>query len=183
MPTWYPRVGDHADRGNRAWNLDGPRVCWLSGTQGSGASAVAQSISERFYSQGRLTASFFFSRTEAERNSTKFFVPTIAHQLAISVPSLKSSILNSLRDDPSILHKAPKYQVMKLIVGPIRTMKTSFVTMSIVVDAIDDCKDRKRAVEAISLITDADTDSLLPCASLSRVYPSPRAKLLRSLSC
>ncbi|KIK93400.1 hypothetical protein PAXRUDRAFT_59272, partial [Paxillus rubicundulus Ve08.2h10] len=52
------------------------RICWLSGLAGSGKSAVAQTIAEKYASQNRLAASFFFSRKEILRRTAQGFFPT-----------------------------------------------------------------------------------------------------------
>lgn len=154
-------------------------MCWLFGMAGTGKSAIAQSIAEYFSGGGRLAASFFFSRSEAGRNSTKYFFPTIAYQLTISLPSLKSSITQALENDPSIPDKGLRYQFHKLIIEPIREMKSSIsLPMAIIIDAIDECEDENLVTEVITLITEAQVTSSLPFHFLvtSRPEPSIQAK-------
>src|SRR6266478_540238 len=57
------------------------RMYLLSGLAGIGKSTVAFTIADRAQTAGRLGASFFFSRDEAERSNTKRFFTTIAFQL------------------------------------------------------------------------------------------------------
>lgn len=146
---------------------------------GTGKSAVAQSIAEDFSASHRLAASFFFSRSEAGRNNTKYFFPTIAYQLTISLPSLKPSIMRALDKDPSIPDKGLRYQFQKLIIEPIQEMKSSIPSpMAIIIDAIDECEDERLVTEAVTLITEAQINSSLPFKFLvtSRPEPSIQAK-------
>lgn len=92
-------------------NSSGPRICWLHGMTGSGKSAVAQSIAEHLGCHGQLAASFFFSRGTTMRSQAKYIFPMIALQLTVSIPSLKSSIIDTLHDDPFILDKGLRYQL------------------------------------------------------------------------
>jgi hypothetical protein len=65
------------------------RVCWVKGPAGFGKSAIAQSMAEACAAEGTLAASFFFSRRHAERSNSKRLFPTIALQLATSIPQAR----------------------------------------------------------------------------------------------
>jgi hypothetical protein len=140
---------------------NGFRICWLQGKAGSGKSAVAKSIADHFSTQSRLAASFFFSRGISMRSQAKYLFPTIALQLTVSIPSIKSVMAKILRDDPYILDQALRYQFRKLIVDPISKLEAPHLPMAIVIDAIDECDDDTLKTEIISLITDACANSLL----------------------
>src|SRR6202167_3410450 len=62
-------------------------ICWLNGPAGYGKSAIAQAIAERYAAQKRLTASFFFFRGAGECSIISRLIPTISHELSISLPS------------------------------------------------------------------------------------------------
>ncbi|TFK19590.1 hypothetical protein FA15DRAFT_697413 [Coprinopsis marcescibilis] len=68
------------------------RIIWLSGPFGTGKSAIQQTIAERCDEAGTLAASFFFSHQSSERNNSRKFVPTVAWQVAKSVPDARRHI-------------------------------------------------------------------------------------------
>ena len=78
-------------------------ICWLSGPAGYGKSAVAQTIAERYAAKGRLLGSFFFLRGAGERSRISRLIPTLAHQISLSVPAVKPLLEKALRDEPAML--------------------------------------------------------------------------------
>src|ERR1700689_2868327 len=50
-------------------------ICWLHGPDGSGKSAVAQTIGEYCDSNKRMAVSFFFMRGAPNRSTVTHFVP------------------------------------------------------------------------------------------------------------
>jgi hypothetical protein len=92
----------------------------------------------------------------------KFF-PTIAYQLAISIPTLKPLIQSALCDDPSIPTKAARYQFESLIVKPFQSLEGYDSSCKvIVIDAIDECSDKKSAEAIIHLLADVVMRLRLP---------------------
>ena len=153
---------------------DDRTVCWLYGPAGSGKSTIAHAIAERCeqesestprieYPKGRLAASFFFSRGTEDRSVITYFFPTIAYQLAISLPSIRNDMREALRGDPLIVSQSPKDQFKKLIVDPILpfTESESISTMIVVVDGLDECEE-KDAVALIRVLLSANAASPLP---------------------
>jgi hypothetical protein len=152
---------------------DGRTVCWLYGPAGSGKSTIAHAIAERCeqesestprieYPKGRLAASFFFSRGTEDRSVITYFFPTIAYQLAISLPSIRKDMREALRGDPLIVSQSLMDQFKKLIVDPIRpfTESESIPTMIVVVDGLDECEE-KDAVALIRVLLSANAASPL----------------------
>jgi len=150
----------------------GSGMCLLSGMMGMGKSAVARSIAGELSQQGRLAASFFFSR-RAGRTHVKNFFPNIAIQLASSIPTLNRAIIAAIKD-PFIL-EGLRHQFQQLITEPIQMMQ-SFLpsSMVVVVDAIDECNDEEDLIiELITLIADAQKNSLLPVQFFFTSRPEP----------
>ena len=81
------------------------RILWLSGSAGTGKSAIAQTISERCNRKGRLAATFFFFRTSSERNTSKRLVATLAYQIALSIPEAKEFITKAVENDLCVFDK------------------------------------------------------------------------------
>ncbi|KDR78760.1 hypothetical protein GALMADRAFT_1268043 [Galerina marginata CBS 339.88] len=124
-------------------------VLWIYGPVGSGKSALAQSIAEQSQARGLLAASFFFSRMSKERSHEKHFAATIAYQLALSLPGVRTLIEDAIRQDPSIFGRALQTQFQKLIARPLRYLAVKDGTQGlpfpqlIVIDALDECHDPK----------------------------------------
>ena len=140
---------------------------------GMGKSAVARSIAAELSKQGRFAASFFFSR-RAGRTSVKYLLPNIAIQLITSILALEGSIRAAIQD-PFILGQRLRYQFQQLIIEPIGKMQLPLPWyMIVVVDAIDECNDEEDLLmELITLIADAQKDSLLPLQFLITSRPEP----------
>jgi hypothetical protein len=131
------------------------RICWLSGLAGSGKSAVAQTIAEKYASQNRLAASFFFSRKEILRRTAQKFFPTLACQMLAFAPSIKPAIVNALNKDYTIPTKVLVEQMRGLLQAPISSVQSSFPDpVLIVIDSLDECDDEKMVHEVVVLLAD-----------------------------
>ncbi|KAH7927519.1 WD40 repeat-like protein [Leucogyrophana mollusca] len=130
---------------------DGEPICWLNGLAGSGKSAVAQSVAERYAGQQRLAASFFFSRRELERSTTQHFFPTIACQIMAFMPSIKPAIVAALDKDYTIPSKVLSEQMQKLLLVPLSGVEESpSLPALIVVDSLDECHNEVLVAELIT---------------------------------
>lgn len=85
---------------------------------------------------------------------TRFF-PTIAYQLAISIPSTKSLIQQAFEKDPSIPKKNLKEQFQTLVLQPIAALKLAIPPMVIIVDALDECEDKEAVARLVKTIVNA----------------------------
>jgi hypothetical protein len=127
----------------------------LYGIAGSGKSAIAQSLSELCVKDNILAASYFFDRREKEGCRTERIAPTIAYQLALSIPALKQPICNALNQDMTILDTDFKNQLHKLIVEPLKSLSGPDLPLLVVIDAIDEWnyEDRVHVVQLLALAT------------------------------
>jgi hypothetical protein len=138
------------------------QVCWVNGPAGFGKSAIAQSMAEAYAAEGTLAASFFFSRRHAERRSSQRFFPTIALQLASSVPQAKYAIYQAITDNPLLPDEILRNQFQKLIIEPLMHVEKSYTSpLVIVIDALDECDDEILVGEIVSLFTRALNDGRL----------------------
>ncbi|KAF8959694.1 hypothetical protein BDZ97DRAFT_1639061, partial [Flammula alnicola] len=73
---------------------DTRRAMWMRGAAGAGKSAIARTIAQMCEKQGRLSASFFFSRTASDtrRSNEKYLVATLAHQIMEHIPETRDHI-------------------------------------------------------------------------------------------
>ena len=124
-------------------------VFWLNGLAGTGKSTIAQTVSERFFADGLLGASFFCSRDFKDRSDLHFIFPTLAFQLAHKYPTFRSALVPLLRSNPDIAFESLYNQMGKLIAGPLESAGISTV---IVIDALDECKDEEPSSAVLSVL-------------------------------
>ncbi|PPQ74279.1 hypothetical protein CVT24_001195 [Panaeolus cyanescens] len=150
-------------------------IIWLHGVAGVGKTAIAKSFAERLQGLGMLAASFFFWRPDPGRSDDRNLVPTLAYQLARSIPPLRSFIEDAIADDPAIFSCASKVQVDTLILKPLRRLMDNSPNLDIyplpkvlIIDGLDECgglnrnrvKFQRRAFEIIHSL--ASHQSLFP---------------------
>ncbi|KIL62503.1 hypothetical protein M378DRAFT_36011, partial [Amanita muscaria Koide BX008] len=73
------------------------RIFWVHGPAGAGKSAIAQTMAQSCGRQ-KVAATFFFFRSDASRNDGNRLFPTLAYQLAFSIPAIKDHIVQSLHE-------------------------------------------------------------------------------------
>ncbi|KAJ5376494.1 NACHT and WD40 domain protein [Penicillium cosmopolitanum] len=120
----------------------GKPIFWLNGMAGTGKSTITRTLARDFKESNLLGASFFFKRGESNRGSMQWLLPTIAKQLAQSVPELRPGILNAVREDPDIATKGLPEQFDKLVLEPLIGVINScrLSPIVIVIDALDECE-------------------------------------------
>ncbi|KAH6916475.1 hypothetical protein BKA70DRAFT_487323 [Coprinopsis sp. MPI-PUGE-AT-0042] len=124
----------------------------LDGIAGIGKSTIVKTVCEQAASEQSLAASWFFSRDEQDRKTTRGFVRTLAYQLASYHPVLRDRISQVLKAQPDILQKAIRMQFEALIHEPLRDVfGNQSETHTISIDAIDECSLRE-AVELLSIL-------------------------------
>uniref|UniRef100_A0A8H7K8B0 Nephrocystin 3-like N-terminal domain-containing protein n=1 Tax=Bionectria ochroleuca TaxID=29856 RepID=A0A8H7K8B0_BIOOC len=127
----------------REWAFDPHEkpIFWLNGMAGTGKSTISRTIAKDFAQSGRLGASFFFKRGEADRGSISKFFTTIAAQLVHKEPTISVPIKEVIDADPYIAGKTARDQFDKLIVQPLASTLAARgpETLVVVVDALDEC--------------------------------------------
>jgi hypothetical protein len=128
-------------------NKEGKPIFWLSGMAGTGKSTIARTIAQKFASDKKLGASFFFRKGEGERANASRFFPTIAVELVAHEPNILPFIRTALDKNPAISQRALEDQFKKLILEPLLGIQqaTSQATSQapariIVIDALDECE-------------------------------------------
>ncbi|KAG8916436.1 hypothetical protein FRC02_003948 [Tulasnella sp. 418] len=133
------------------------KIFWLHGLASTGKSTVAQTVAKDLDRQGRLGASFFFSRDEADRRNPYRVLPTIANQLAHSSPSFRKSLAKYLNEHQDAGMAGLLTQMEFLIEKPLRELSTLSSSSSpyvIVLDALDECTPPNHAEILLKLIAD-----------------------------
>lgn len=100
-------------------------------------------MAKSFSQSKSLGGSFFFERGEGDRGIARNLFPTIARQLAMTIPQMKPVLHQAILDNPGIATKAMREQFEKLVLQPLQKLERSDVptqTMILVIDALDECE-------------------------------------------
>jgi hypothetical protein len=113
---------------------------WISGSPGTGKSAIASTLVSNLTKQGRLGSFFFFKRDDVNLSDPSVLWRTVAYDLAQFHPSIKYSIVEFLRrpgfrDTDILLH----FEGMIEDVLKKNHNKLSKSPPVIVLDALDEC--------------------------------------------
>ncbi|KAH7187735.1 WD40-repeat-containing domain protein [Fusarium oxysporum] len=144
-------------------------IFWLNGMAGTGKSTISRSVAQMRHKYGDLGASFFFKRGEPDQGNLAKFVPTLARQLAWSIPEVASVIKSVIDADPAIIGRTVREQFIKLVwepVSKVAAIQTTLLSVVIVIDALDECE------------RDDDIKLLLDLLSNIRSTTSLRARVL-----
>jgi hypothetical protein len=142
-----------------AW-ADGPderRIFWLTGMAGTGKSTIARTVARQWYEQGRLGASFFFSRGGGDVGHAGKFFTTIAWQLAHVSPALKRYICEAITKHRDIASQTLQEQWNQLVFWPLSKLKSGSTQSSLVlvVDALDECEEDEHVRLILRLLAGA----------------------------
>lgn len=124
-------------------------LIWLSGSPGTGKSAIAHTIASRLKIKSKLAGTFFFSRQRKDMpgiTSLDFFAPTLAYQISKSTQLAKDTMVRSITSDPLILdpRKPLADQIQELLVKPLQNLRFSWSEPKVlVIDAIDACEEER----------------------------------------
>jgi hypothetical protein len=137
-------------------------IFWLSGMAGTGKSTISRTVAKSF--AGRLGASFFFKRGDADRGSASKFFTTITADLIVREPAIAPYIKRAIDADPAIPWKGLQKQFDLLILQPL----LEFVTVSgkldpivIVIDALDECEQDSQIKLIIDLFSQPEVQETL----------------------
>ena len=116
---------------------------WIYGPAGSGKSAIAQTIAEICEREGMTIASFFFSRTAAERNNERSLISTLVYQIYLAIPESRESITAAVEHDPTIFSRSLDAQIRALMIEPLNCAPPRPAPKLIIIDGLDECADPK----------------------------------------
>jgi len=128
----------------------GQRIFWLNGLAGTGKSTIAQTFAEMTSADGKLGASFFCSRDFEDRSNLQMIFPTLAFQLACQYLPFQEELLRVLKARPDVGHESLCSQMEKLLVRPL---KAADIPTLIIIDALDECKDKEPASAILSILS------------------------------
>jgi len=132
-------------------------IFWLNGMAGTGKSTISRTIARELAEKTRLAASFFFTRGKKDVSHSRMFFTTIAAQLAISLPVLRTSISDAIDNNTHIFEQGPREQWNQLILNPLRNAPTQSIQLVVVIDALDEC-DSMEDIQLILLLLEEAKD-------------------------
>ncbi len=134
------------------------RIYWLDGMAGTGKSTIARTVARRCSEEGRLGASFFFSRGGGELETARKFVTSIAVQLARRSLRLRRHICDAVRadDDDDVTHLALSDQWKRLVLRPFEKLGAAALDtpLVLIVDALDECRHEAEIDVVLRLLCD-----------------------------
>ncbi|KAM6501380.1 hypothetical protein JOM56_004394 [Amanita muscaria] len=155
------------------------RIFWLYGPAGAGKSAIAQTIA-RSYPRPKVAASFFFFRSDANRNDGNRLFTTLAYQLAFSMPAIRDHIVRSLSQRPDLPKTDTETQFKQLLSRPFQALSEDATQQLapavivntikeyqelapvIIIDGVDECNDENLQRQFLKVIGDAVGDDRFP---------------------
>ncbi|KAF8987083.1 hypothetical protein BDQ17DRAFT_1435848 [Cyathus striatus] len=140
-------------------------IYWLHGSAGVGKTAIMQTAAVRLQGEGKLGASFFFSRIDPSRSGTSRTFATVAYQLAISSESsdFRKAVEEKIEHDPSVVQQSMQIQWKKLVVEPFKKIYSDGVnvtTTMILIDGLDECENEKNQLDLLELLDEAEVEEL-----------------------
>ena len=154
---------------------------WIYGPAGSGKTAIADSIAELCHDNGRLAASFFFSRGADGRKDATYFVSSLAYQLAMAIPEMQEWVNARVENDPLRFSRSLSTQMQALIVKPLNEVaKAGGLAQSallsrprfiIVIDGLDECDNSKSQTDIMQVLLKATQQLSVPISFLIASRP------------
>jgi hypothetical protein len=134
-------------------------IFWLHGLAGTGKSTIARTIAQNCFQQGRLGASFFFSKGGGDISHAGKFFTTIATQLSEESPYLKRCIYNAVKENKSVATQSYANQWRQLILGPLSKLDRGYRPFSFVfvIDAMDECESDADIKLILQLLVEAQS--------------------------
>ena len=124
---------------------------------GTGKSTIAHTVARGYFEQGRLAASFFFSRGGGDVGNASKFVTTLAVQLALHVPLVQQHICDAVAERRNIASQSLVDQWRQLVLGPLLKLdgRDTCLLYIVVLDALDECEGENDVKIILRLLAEA----------------------------
>ena len=134
-------------------------IFWLNGLAGTGKSTIARTIAHTCFQQGRLGASFFFSKGSGDISHAGKFFTTIAAQLSEESQYLKRCIYDAMKENKSIATQSYANQWRQFILGSLSKLDRCYRPFSFVfvIDAMDECESDADITLILKLLVEAQS--------------------------
>jgi len=136
----------------------GACIFWLNGMAGTGKSTIARTVAREWGKKERLGASFFFARGQGDLARASKFFTTLAYQLATARSGLAAIVRRAICDNPDISRKCLRDQWERLILDPLsqlNNISSELQSLMLVIDALDECDDKKDTELILELLSQA----------------------------
>ncbi|KAJ6526053.1 hypothetical protein B0H19DRAFT_1197759 [Mycena capillaripes] len=148
-------------------------ILWLCGPAGAGKSAIVQTLSQRLQAAKYLAPSFFFKRGHVTRGTAKVLFATLAYQMALQHPRLRTRISQIAEDDPSIVGRTASVQLQELVVEPCQSVAETDLVPILLIDGLDECESPEIQQHVLQSIGNAFRERRLPFKILIASRPEP----------
>ncbi|KAJ2936787.1 hypothetical protein H1R20_g307, partial [Candolleomyces eurysporus] len=101
-------------------NASSKPLLWFSGPLGYGKTTILRELAKRCTKNNQLLASYFFStHSPHSTDGARYFVPTLAYQIASNVPGLWDFVESAVQEDPKIFERSAEDQMLGLVFQPL----------------------------------------------------------------
>jgi hypothetical protein len=181
-PKCHPHTRKAVLKKIEDWVKDADKVAlilWLYGPAGAGKSAIAQTIAELLEKAGLLAAAFFFSRNADGRKDKTPLVATLVYQLIISIPEIRTHVLEALEQDPFLFSRTIEAQIHVLLVKPLNAVANDETLAPIllsrprliILDGLDECRTTLAQTQILNALSTAVKDLRIPLCFLIASRP------------
>jgi hypothetical protein len=147
-----------------AWatNSTGQNACqsniyWAYGLPGIGKTSLAHSICAGLHDRRHLAGAFFCRRDDPNLNEPQNILPTLIYKLAIQFPPFRGVVAERLRQDP---HLTPESMNSSFFLDLLHNLpRHPDHTLVFVIDALDECGDRRSRSGILNVLTRAATQT------------------------
>ena len=132
---------------------DNKSVFWLNGMAGIGKTTIARTTLEQNKDNKQIMlASLFFSKDDARARDPLLVFPTLAYQLACQRTEMMTSLAKMVQENPNCAAHPLNKQFSEFLTGPLTTLGSSYYTILIILDALDECSSNDDASEILRLL-------------------------------
>ncbi|KAJ7132390.1 hypothetical protein C8R44DRAFT_849899 [Mycena epipterygia] len=162
----------------RDWSLhtSTTRLLWLCGTAGAGKSAIAQTFAGMCQEEDRLGGSFFFKRGHEQRGTCDGLFATLAFQLTQFSSDLDAAIRRVVEADTLLVGRTLSVQLHALFVSVFKQIPPPHPLPVVVIDGLDECRDRRIQTHLLQLLIGAIREHQLPVRILIVSRPEPHIR-------
>jgi Cdc6-like AAA superfamily ATPase len=143
------------------WKTDLASFLWLYGIPGCGktilSSTILQAIHESYKNDiGKVVAYFFFDFTDSKKQNSEIMVQSLISQLSqqcVKIPAPLETLFSACGKGGA----RPSYEA---ILRVLKEMILEFPQIYIILDALDECEDRKELLDTLEYIHSWNIDKL-----------------------
>ncbi|KAF9525706.1 hypothetical protein CPB83DRAFT_858961 [Crepidotus variabilis] len=99
---------------------------WLTGSAGSGKTAISQTTAEQLKEEGYVLGCHFFFRSskDGKRGDGHCWVPNLVHEMVRVLPETLPYVEKIIRSDDSVFDQQPDGVLEELFLGPLKAITT-----------------------------------------------------------